>query len=546
MQEKTDLSKPNSHFVFVRAALSMILLWLSFPPVGYSFLGWIALIPVFDLVIDPRTMSKNDFRKIWLVGLCYWLGTFYFIPIPHPALWAGWAVVSIYLACYLPIFVGASRALNRRVSLPHLLAIPVCWTGLEFIRCHLFTGMGLVCLSHTQYQYPQLIQVSDLSGAYTLTFAMAFIGTAIVQMRSIFAGHIFKGVAHLALGCGMAAGIYFYGNAKLQRQYESTFENLRVGFVQGSVDTVFPKTKEEAEKFYHEKTQHYEELYRSAAAQWNNVDVVLWPENGWSVPDLHPDTDTQQMEPRQLQIYNESAFYAWTNLFIVGKTTPVIIAGALTVDPLKNDSYGSALFIGEDGEVQGRYFKNHLVMFGEYVPLAEWFPLLRRIPAIGKGLVAGTESNVFEVKKVRLAPSICFESTVPHYIRDQVLKLKADDREPDILVNLTNDGWFYGTSCLDFHLACNVFRAVEMRKPMLVCANTGFSAHIDSFGNIVEQGPRRQPKTFLSEVSGVQIDSTYCDIGDWIPCCFAIITIFGFVIAIFDRKTNEIENDNRE
>ena len=539
MHENTKPKTTNSPFVFLRAAISMTLLWLSFPPIGLAYLGWFALVPLFDLVTDKRILTKTEFRKIWLAGLFYWLGTFYFIPIPHPALWAGWAVVSIYLACYLPIFVGASRALNHRLSIPYLLAIPICWTGLEYIRCHLFTGMGLVCLSHTQYQNPTLIQVSDLSGAYTLTFAMTFVSVATCQLKSIFQGQAFKGFAHLTLGAAVAAGIYLYGNFKLNDQHETTFSELRVGFIQGSIDTKFPSTQEEAEKLYHGKTRHYEKLYHDAALKWNNVDVVLWPENGWSVPDLHPDTETGKMDPRQLHLYNESAFYAWTNLFVPNKTTPVIIAGAVTVDPIKNDSYGSALLIGEDGEIHGRYFKNHLVMFGEYVPLADWFPLLKRIPAIGKGLIAGNESVVFDIQGVKLAPSICFESTVPHYIRDQVLKLKAAKKEPDVLVNLTNDGWFYGTSCLDFHLACNVFRAVEMRKPMLVCANTGFSAHVDSLGQIIEVGPRRQPKTFLSEVHGLELDSVYVTIGDWIPFTLAVATMLGFCLAIFKGKAVE-------
>ena len=60
-----------------------------------------------------------------------------------------------------------------------------------------------------------------------------------------------------------------------------------------------------------------------------------------------------------------------------------------------------------------------------------------------------------------------------------------------MLVNLTNDGWFWGSSELDLHLMCGVFRAVECRKPMVIAANTGFSAVIDADGRILFQGPRR-------------------------------------------------------
>ena len=77
--------------------------------------------------------------------------------------------------------------------------------------------------------------------------------------------------------------------------------------------------------------------------------------------------------------------------------------------------------------------------------------------------------------------------------------MAAEGREPDILVNLTNDGWFWGSSELDMHLACGVFRAVECRKPLLIAANTGFSAWIDGDGRIREQGPRRATDVIMAE-----------------------------------------------
>ena len=77
--------------------------------------------------------------------------------------------------------------------------------------------------------------------------------------------------------------------------------------------------------------------------------------------------------------------------------------------------------------------------------------------------------------------------------------MAAEGREPDVLVNLTNDGWFWGSSELDMHLACGVFRAVECRKPLLIAANTGFSAWIDGDGRIQEQGPRRAAGVIVAE-----------------------------------------------
>ena len=100
----------------------------------------------------------------------------------------------------------------------------------------------------------------------------------------------------------------------------------------------------------------------------------------------------------------------------------------------------------------------------------------------------------------RFAPNVCYETALARVIRRQVAELRDRDREPDVLVNVTNDSWFRGSSELDLHLICGVFRAVECRKPLVIAANTGFSAHIDAVGRIVQQGPRGDAGVLIADV----------------------------------------------
>ena len=74
---------------------------------------------------------------------------------------------------------------------------------------------------------------------------------------------------------------------------------------------------------------------------------------------------------------------------------------------------------------------------------------------------------MFAAGRLRIAPNICYETVLSHVIRDQINALKAGGQPPNVLVNLTNDGWFWGSSELDMHLACGVFRAVECRMPLV-------------------------------------------------------------------------------
>jgi apolipoprotein N-acyltransferase len=132
----------------------------------------------------------------------------------------------------------------------------------------------------------------------------------------------------------------------------------------------------------------------------------------------------------------------------------------------------------------------------------------------------------------RFAPSICFESVVSHLIRDSVNELAARGEEPDVLVNLTDDGWFYGAAVLDFHLASNVIRAVENRKPVIVAANTGLSAFIDATGKIRQLGPRRDRKVLVMTVPVTGANSPYRTVGDWPALTLAAVC----VIAILTRR----------
>ena len=147
--------------VFRPAILSMALLWLAFPPVGWSVLAWVAPIPLVSLIAQPRLPARHAYRKLYCAGLLYWLATFYFIPIPHPLLWFGWLAVSLYMAIYTPLLVAASRTMRHKLQIPVTIGVPIVWTGIEYFRCHFATGMGMVCLSHSQYQSPSLIQIAD-------------------------------------------------------------------------------------------------------------------------------------------------------------------------------------------------------------------------------------------------------------------------------------------------------------------------------------------------------------------------------------------------
>lgn len=535
---------------FMVSASSMILLWLAFPPVGLSWLGWVALCPMVWLIESKTIYGQRPYRQLFLAGFFFWLSAFYFIPIPHPILWLGWLTVSAYMAIYTPLSIGIARSLVHQYRIPSVIAIPVVWTGVEWFRCNFATGMAMVCLSHTQYRTPILIQIADIFGAYTLTFVISLVSvgiTAAINLciakrpnetaSSLLSSANLKRQNGLSIAVASLALIaaLLYGWVKLGENAElKNASELAIALIQTNDDVVFRPIS--AEEFFSGR-QRKIDLTQAAIKKWPNLDLVVWPESAFSgytdlLSDFSPEMTRQEAARLRTEFWKKA-----TSPPLLEKSSVPLLTGGSTLDPKQNKHFASAFLIGKHGLVDSRYYKNHLVMFGEYVPLSDWFPIIKKISPIGGGINAGTEPVSIRIKEINLSPNICFESTVPHFIRNQVNTLAVQNKEPDILINLTNDGWFFGTSCLDLHLACNVFRAVEMRKIHLVCANTGLSAEIDSCGRLLQTGDRRQAGAIRSLVRPVEQTSLYRSIGDVIPMIMLTIATVLFLLDCWRKNS---------
>ena len=224
---------------------------------------------------------------------------------------------------------------------------------------------------------------------------------------------------------------------------------------------------------------------------------------------------------------------------------PYLLVGNDTVDftDERVGKYNAVLLIDPQGQVIDRYEKIHLVMFGEYVPLG--FVLKPIADAFGLVCTPGESPNAFEVKGVKLAPSICFESMLPQVMSWLLRSLKAQGDDPQILINVTNDSWFRGSSILDHHLACEVLSAVELRRPFLIAANTGLTAWIDGSGRIVQQTKRMEPGFIIAEPladSRFGLTQVWGDLPGW---SMAIIVAVALAHSIVRRKPKETISDKR-
>ena len=172
-----------------------------------------------------------------------------------------------------------------------------------------------------------------------------------------------------------------------------------------------------------------------------------------------------------------------------------MLVGAILYDhrPGGYSKYNAAILFEPLVRSVQAYNKIHLVPFGEFIPLLDTLPWLTIFTPYRNGYVPslnfGKDPLILSLGPYRMAIGICFEDTVPHVIR-RFFRESESGRQPDMLINLSNDGWFHGSTELDMHLAVSVFRTIEHRVPLARAVNTGISALIDGNGEIRDTLPR--------------------------------------------------------
>jgi apolipoprotein N-acyltransferase len=195
------------------------------------------------------------------------------------------------------------------------------------------------------------------------------------------------------------------------------------------------------------------------------------------------------------------------------------------------ESYNSAYLFTPEGKIGGRYDKQHLVPFGEYVPLSDYFslpgPLVENIGNFSNGKPV----NPLSCQGAAIGVLICFESIFPKLSRDWTA------RGANLLVNITNDAWFGHSSAPWQHLSMSVFRAVENRRSLARSANTGVSAVIDPLGRINRSSPLFQPFYLVENVPLLQTKTIFVGFGHHfgLLCLLASIP-FAFLVRKGKRK----------
>jgi apolipoprotein N-acyltransferase len=437
------------------------------------------------------------------------------------------------------------------------LAAPVVWTGLELARAHILTGFLLASLAHTQVNWTMLIQISDVFGEYGVDFVVMLVAACIASLfplsvlPSPLASDRRQRITLSQLAAVIPAVIVLsstlaYGHWHLVNGQDLNATSLskdpRIALIQGnsSADMKFDLNREA--QIMPDYTALSDKAIAAASkiGDGRPVDLIVWPETMFRKPLVTFDQG-YQAPPGAIRTPEEIAAIGKHHLadLVERLGTPAMVGIDRAHYPIAGSGnkeaqpqlFNSTVLVARDGKVVGTYDKMHRVMFGEYIPFADWLPFLYGITPLTGGIVAGEAPAALRLDGVYcFSPSICYETVIPHVIRRQVATLEDRDEYPNALVNVTNDAWYWGSSELDMHLACGVFRAVETRLPLVIAANGGISAWIDHMGHVRAKSPRQQPDFIIADIESSGVRSYYVQYGDWfsascLACCIVLAAL---------------------
>lgn len=494
------------------------LFWLAFPPVSF----WPAtLVCVAPLIMLARWTARpgRSFLAVWLAALPASLAQHWWM---RGVTVAGLPALAAYLALYPALFVWAMSRWRLVVGAgaAFWLAAPIAWTGLEALRASVvWDGYPWYLIGHPMIDAPGgWIALGRLGGAQGVSLAAALIATAAAgaACARTAQGRIGLGAAAVLLAAALLAPLYPVDLG------ERSAGEVRIALIQTNV----PQSNRTAWTVDQRRADFSRMVALTREAAADAPDVIVWPETMF--PGLSLNAEAVEVERAEGLNY---AGGAPTTIFVDGLLAlqrsigiPLVI-GATARDGLRftlddegrtdiesDASYNSAFVLAGGRVLDARYDKVHLTPFGEVMPLiSRWDSLERALLAVGAtgmafDLSAGAEARALDVplgageRPLRIGTPICFEATMPEVCRRLV---EGDGGAPaDALVNLTNDGWFGGSSAgRESHLLCARWRCVELGVPMLRAANTGISCQIDPAGRVLAPAGVNREGIVFGEVS---------------------------------------------
>ncbi|MDP8256226.1 MAG: apolipoprotein N-acyltransferase [Candidatus Alcyoniella australis] len=497
---------------YLLTAISALAAAAVFPRLELYHLAWFALIPALAAI--PGAGRKQAFWLGFVFNVinkgccCYWLvyTINYYGEFP---LIVALLVFALLLAAMGVLFALPWYLLGRIVNelrVPLVVAAPIIWTAYELLISRFLGGFPWTLYGYGLWPDLYACQLADVISVYGLSLCLVLINACLAQVAFWIARNrrSFPAVAVIVAVLTVVA-LYAYGLwrvPQIQRAIDGQTE-LRVGVVQGNIDQ-FEKRAGDRNQIL----DKYRALSMQAAVL--QPDLIVWPET--SVPGYQ--NRRKRPRPFVVELVKE-----------VG--VPMLLGMPSKYVPTRETrvNYNSAYLYSAQGQVLGSYDKNHMVPFGEFVPLKPWLRVVAPEQA-GRtlGFSPSGKYNVIKPAPGPLGVIICYEAIYPGH------GLRLARMGIDYFVNITNDVWFGDTSAPPQHLRMTAMRAIENRRWIVRAANTGISALIDPLGRISNATDYRVDAQFVGTIGRLRIQTLFQRIGLLIPALCSLAALLAIAI----------------
>ena len=519
------------------AVLSAGLLELPFPIAGplppwRSIFAWFALAPLLWAILSPAAApAKHPLRRafllaylcgvLWYIGNCYWIYNTMLMYGDLPRWVAALLLVgfSLVLGLYFGLFGLAVKLVHRAAGLRlALAAAPFFWVAVEL------AGARITCVPWDQLGYSQVDnalvnQLAPWTGVYGISFVLiavnALIAAALLVPKPRF--KIACGLSGAALTLAGTAGIFLNPPAPAPAAVADLIQpNLNVGADNDWTGATW--------------TAHMAQLAGLASRSCGpSIPGIPQITHGLIAP-LCPSPPI----PPALAAWPESPapfFQADPRLMpalgsIARSIHAPLVVGAIGMDYSGSSwhDYNSALVVGADGNLIGRYDKIHLVPFGEYVPFANLLTFAHKLTGRVSRFDRGAERSTFFLNGHRYGVFICYEAVFADEVRLFAL------HGAQVFVNISDDGWYGDTSAPWQHLNMARMRAIENRRWLLRDTNNGVTASIDPYGRVRQSIARHQTGTLAAGLafnSRITFYTAHGDVFAWL-CAILTMGLVGF------------------
>jgi apolipoprotein N-acyltransferase len=495
--EAPRMTKGSGWMRIVAAAAGGLLVAGAFPPFDFAWLVWVGMLPLLWALwsVEGKRAGWKGFGIGYLAGLAACLVQFNWVASVS---WLGALVLPMYLAVYWGLFGWFAATIGKprkdggaweslRVAFCH----GAVWAGCELLRGWVITGIGWNVLGTALGEARVLAQGADLLGVAGLSLLLVIFqallmraGMGLLIGRRKWCGDI--GIAGL-----LVILLFGYGKFRLALEAKGESVRLKTLLVQLNIPQEAARvlwTDLETHQAYEDETLKALDALKSSdgavSRQW--PDWVMWPEcalTGRILRTSEGEWGTWQINMDTIaQVRGAGPF----SLIYGVNELEAVKSGEELVMKEKGRAYNSIAVMSPSDELL-TYRKRHLVIFGETIPFVDSMPWLRKIYEQQSGAEyhgSFTPGDSLEPLPITVGdivigaiPTVCFEDSVPR------LNRKFVRPGPQVIINVTNDGWFKESAAAAQHFAYARFRAIELRRPMLRCANTGVSAAISSTGS---------------------------------------------------------------